>query len=132
MHEPFRDWLLLITTGLGISFAPHVWIGGLFLAMAGASVAFQYDPERDGRERWSVFGTALVVAHVVGIVVFWWFPEFPPQLAMFGAGFLSRRLVRAAFRISSGIERRTDTIAGRIVGTLLPGHDARRDDEDGE
>ena len=125
-----RDAPLLVTTGLGVSFATHVWLGGLFLALAGASVAFQADPERDTRERWSVFLTALVVAHAAGIVGHWVAPEFPPQLTMFAAGFLSRRMVRFAFRVVARIEARTDTIAGKIVGAVLPGAAAPADEDD--
>lgn len=121
IESALRDWTFLITTGLGISFAPNVWLGGLFLALAGASMAFRHDPERDTRERWSVFVTAAVIAHIVAIIAHWAKPEFPPQLAMFVAGIMSRRIVRFFFKLADRLEHRSDTIADRLVDRVLPG-----------
>lgn len=116
-----RDWFSVMLAGIGVSFAPNIWFGGLILAVAGASIAFHHDPERDMRERWVVYTTALVTAHMVAMFFFWWKPDLPPQFVMFFAGFLSRKVIRSALRIASLIEAQGNTIAARIVDRVLPG-----------
>lgn len=120
--------LALFFAGLGVSFAPHVWLGGLVLAAAGASLAFYHDPERDTRERWVVYMTALFTAHFVAMAAFWMWPSFPPQFVMGGAGFLSRKIVRTALRVASLIEAQGNGIAAGIVNRVLPGAYRYRDD----
>lgn len=115
-----KDWFSIMLTGLGISFAPHTWVGGTALAIAGASVAFRSDPEHDNRELWLVFLTAFLVAHMASIVSHWAWPSFPVQITMFAAGFLSRKIIRLALRVAGLMEARGDRIADRIVDRILP------------
>lgn len=115
-----KDWLSLALAGLGISFAPHVWIGGMLLALAGAAVAMRSDPEKDNRELWLILLTAFLVAHVAAIIVHWMWESFPPQLVMFGAGFLSRWIIRLVMRMAKLVEARGDRIADRLVDRVLP------------
>ena len=123
MEAYLRDWFLTLTTGLGVTFAWNAWFGGLFLAVAGASIAFHHDPERDNRERWVVYVTALVTAHVASIASFWFWPDLPPQLVMFFAGFTSRKIIRLTLGVAASIERRGDGIAKRVIDRVLPGQD---------
>lgn len=118
-----RDWLTLLFAGLGVTFLPHQWIGGMFLALAAASLARAWEPEQDRRELWAVMVAAFLAAHVAGILAHRWVPDFPVQIVMAAAGFLSRRLVRFVMRLAGLIEARSDTIADRIVDRVLPGGD---------
>lgn len=118
-----RDWLTLALAGLGITFAPHEWIGGLFLALAGASYARHIEPEQDRRELWAVMVAAFIASHAAAIAVQRWAPELPLQLVMLGAGFFSRRATRWALRFAGLIEERGDRIADRVVDRILPPDD---------
>ena len=118
--DHMKDWLTLALAGLGISFAPHEWLGGLFLALAGAAFAMRTDPERDERELWLVLLGAFLASHVAAICAHIWTPEIPKQLVMALAGFFSRRMTRFALNLGSAFERRTDKIADRLIGRVLP------------
>lgn len=130
--DHMRDWLTLGLTGLGISFAPHEYLGGLFLALAGAAFAMRTDPERDERELWLVLLGAFFASHVAAICAHIWVPEIPPQLVMATAGFFSRRATRFALNLGGAFERRSDKLADRLIGRVLPddhsqpGHHGRR------
>ncbi|MCU0882962.1 MAG: hypothetical protein MUF14_09875 [Hyphomonadaceae bacterium] len=116
-----RDWLTLLFAGLGVSFAPHEWIGGMFLALAGASYARHMEPEQDRRELWAVMVAAFLASHVAGMASHAWFPDVPVQLSMLAAGFASRRATRIAMRIMGLIEVRSDAIADKVIDRVLPG-----------
>lgn len=118
-----KDWLTLAFAGLGITFAPHEWIGGLFLALAGASYARHIEPEQDARELWAVMVAAFIASHAAALAVQRWAPELPLQLVMLGAGFFSRRATRWALRFAGLIEARGDRIADRVVDRILPPED---------
>ena len=49
-----KDWLTLALAGIGISFPAHHFLGGLFMAFAGAALAAKWQPEQDRRELWLV------------------------------------------------------------------------------
>ena len=115
-----QDWFSLMLTGLGVSFSANVYVGGVILALAGASVAMRSDPQRDERELWLVFLSAFCVAHIAVLVAFWYEPGFPPQIVMFTAGFLSRKVVRLALRVAGLMEARGDNIADRVLDRVLP------------
>lgn len=114
-----KDWLTLLLAGLGISFAPHEWIGGMFLALAAAAFAMRSDPEQDRRELWLVLLGAFLASHLAGMGVHWWWPAFPVQVAMAIAGFFSRRLTRMALRMAGMVEARGDRIADRLIDRAL-------------
>lgn len=115
-----RDPLTLILTGLGISFAPHEYLGGLFLALAGASIASAMNRDHDRRSFWLVMLTAIFVSHLaaMGAEAIW--PSLPFQLVMAIAGFGSRYLVKVALRAFGLLEERSDKIADRLVDKILP------------
>jgi len=118
-----RDWLTLMLMGLGISFAPHEWLGGMFLALAGAAFAMRSDPEQDLRELWLVLLGAFLASHLAAIAVTNWAPSLPVQAVMAVAGFFSRRLTRFALRLAGMVEDRGDKIADRLIDRVLPGKD---------
>ena len=118
-----KDWLTLSLAGLGISFAPYEWLGGLFLALAGAAFAMRSDPEQDRRELWLVMLGAFLASHVAALIWWHWPPTMwsihaPVQAVMLGAGFLSRRLTRLALRVAGMVEARSDRIADRIADRI--------------
>lgn len=115
-----RDWVTLLLTGLGISFLAHEYIGGLFLALAGASIASHFDKETDRRAFWAVMLVAFFVSHLAAIGAHAWRPEWSPQFVMAAAGFSSRYATRTALRVLGLLEKRGDRIADRIVDRVLP------------
>lgn len=118
--DHMKDWMTLLFAGLGISFAPHEWIGGMFLAMAGAAFAMRTDPERDERELWLVLLGAFLASHLAALCAHVWTPEIPKQLVMAATGFFSRRVTRFALNLGGAFERRSDKIADRLIGRVLP------------
>lgn len=120
-----KDWLTLSLAGLGITFAPHEWLGGLFLALAGAAFAMRSDPEQDTRELWLVMLGAFLASHIAALIWQrwpgdWWTMHPPVQAVMLAVGFMSRRLTRFALRLAGLVEARGDLIAGRVVDRILP------------
>jgi len=115
-----KDWLTLFFAGLGISFAPYEWVGGLFLALAGAAFAMRSDPERDQRELWLVLLGAFLASHLSAMASHAWYPEFPVQVVMCAAGFFSRRLTRFSLKLAGLMEDRGDKIADRVIDKFLP------------
>lgn len=129
--DHLKDPLTLALAGLGITFAPYEWIGGLFLALAGAAFAMRSDPEQDRRELWLVMLGAFLASHIAAMVwqrwpAQWWSMAPPVQMVMCGAGFLSRRLTRMALRLAGLIEARSEAIADRVIDRVLPPDDEPR------
>ena len=129
-----KDPLTLALAGLGITFAPHEWIGGMFLAMAAAALAMRADPEQDVRELWLVMLGAFLASHLAALV--WqawpsgWVSMQPPvQVAMICAGFLSRRVTRFALRMAGMVEARSDKIADRVIDRVLGSDDHKGGDK---
>ena len=118
-----RDPLTLILTGLGISFAPHEYLGGLFLALAGASIASAMNRDQDRRRFWLVMLTAVFISHLAAMGAESIWPELPFQLVMALSGFGSRYLVKMMLRVFGLLEERADRVADRIVDRILPGDD---------
>jgi thiol:disulfide interchange protein len=118
------DWLALFLAGLGVSLWPHVYLGGMFLALSAAAVARALEPEANRGELWVVLGTAALLAHLVAMVA----PAIieigqfsvAVQAKMAVVGFLSRSIARMAMRLTGLIEARSDTIADRILDRVLP------------
>lgn len=115
-----RDPLTLLLTGLGITFHPYEYLGGLFLALAGASLASVLNKDKDRRSFWLVMLSAFFVAHIAVLVVTSFWPGISVQLVMAAAGFGSRYAARLALRVFGLIEERGDKIADRIVDKVLP------------
>ena len=127
-----RDWLSLLLTGLGITFLPHEYLGGLFLALAGASIAMHFDRETDRRAFWLVMLVAFFVSHLAALGAQTYAPEWSPQFVMAAAGFASRYATRTALRVLGLLEKRSDKIADHIVDRVLPGSDKSKSDGEGE
>lgn len=115
-----KDWFILALAGIGISFPPHHYIGGLLLAMAGAAIASRAQPEQNRQELWTVLMTAWVIATVSAVVLYNMRPDFPPQVVMAAAGFFSRFVARFLLALAGKLELRTDTIFDRLLDKVLP------------
>jgi len=113
-----RDYITLIFTGLGITFAPHEYLGGMFLALAGASIASHFDKNKENRlGLFIVLLVAFFVAHLVAMISHYYWPELSHQFVMAVAGFGSRYLIRTALETFNLIEKRgADKIANRVLG----------------
>jgi hypothetical protein len=127
--EHLKDWLTLALAGLGVTFGAHEWVGGVLLALAGAAFAMRADPEQDARELWLVLLGAFLAAHIAAMFSTRYFPDFPVQAVMAGAGFFSRRITRFGLRLAGMVESRGDVIAGRVVDKYLPPSDGEKGDE---
>lgn len=123
--DHMRDWVTLGLAGLGITFAPHEWIGGLFLALAAATFSMRMDRTRDQRELWVVLFGAFLASHLAALAAHIWFPEISKQLVMVGAGFFSRHIARFSLRLGGMVEDRSDILADRIVDKILPDEDTK-------
>ena len=117
-------WVLL---ALGVNFAHEAWIGGMLLAMAGASFAIQFQPEKTRVELWSVIAGAFIVAHLAGTLSVRAWPDAPVQVIMCMAGVFSRYVARLAFKVAGRTESKADRIADRLIDRVLPGSDERGD-----
>lgn len=115
-----RDPLTLVLTGLGITFAPHEYLGGLLLALAGASIASAMNRDQDRRRFWLIMLTALFISHLAAMGAGSIWPTLPFQLVMALAGFGSRYLVKMMLRVFGILEERSDKIADRIVDRVFP------------
>jgi hypothetical protein len=124
--DHLKDFLTAALLGLGISLPAHDYIGGMFLALAGATFALRADPERDERELWVTILGAFLVSHLAAIVATRYAPGVPVQLVMASAGFASRRIVRWTYRALGVVEKRADRITDRLIDRVLPDD---RDDE---
>lgn len=124
--DHLKDFLTLALIGLGISLPAHDYVGGMFLALAGATFALRADPERDERELWVTILGAFLVSHLAAIVASRYAPGVPVQLVMASAGFASRRIVRWTYRALGVVEKRADRITDRLIDRVLP------DDRDGK
>ena len=116
----FKDWLGLALAGIGIGFPMHQFFGGMFLALAGASLARHRMPEQDEAEMWAVLLGAGLLAVIAAILAPIWMPKVPVQLAMGMAGFFSRYITRMALRAAGRFEERSADVADRIIDRVLP------------
>lgn len=118
-----RDPLSLALAGVGISLAPHEYIGGIVMSLAGASIASAMNRDEDRRSFWLVMLMAIFVSHLAAISAAYFFPTLKAQFVMAVAGFGSRYIVRIALRVFGLLEDRSDRIADKIVDRVLPGDD---------
>lgn len=117
-----RDWLSLALIGLGITFPPGSYLGGLFLALAGASLATTLDSES---RRLGIFGTlaaAFFISHMMVIVSQHFMPSLSPQMVMAVSGFASRYIARVCLRVLQRVETRSDAIGDHLVSRFVPPH----------
>lgn len=125
-----KDWVSLILLSLGITFAPHMYWGGLFLALAGAAVARAYEREQARKlghelEReptsvfWMVVTTTVFVSTLVAIFVNSYFPTWSVQAVMAISGFASRKIIVLLMTVTSNIARRGDQIADKVINKVF-------------
>ena len=110
-----RDWFSLLLLGLGITFSPEAYVGGLLLAMAGASLATTLDSESRRLGIWGTLVAAFFISHLSAIGVHYFFPDFSPQLVMAVSGFASRYIARFFLRFLQRVETRSDSISDAII-----------------
>lgn len=122
--EHAKDWLTLLLTGLGITFSPHEWLGGMFLGLAGGAFAMKISPEKDKREIWVVLLGAFLASHLAGMVAERWFPSVPVTLAMVVAGFFSRQLAGMGMKMFGKLEHRSEGIIDDALNRVI----GRKDD----
>jgi hypothetical protein len=120
MKDAVTDPMVLTLTGLGISFAPHQYYGGLFLALAAAVVAAKINPGKDRREWWVTLLTAAVFATFTAELISAYRPDLAPQFPMLMAGFLSRIFASGLLAAAQRIERRASDVADRMIDRVLP------------
>ena len=115
-----KDWLALALLGLGVSFPPHQFIGGLFLALAGAAFARSMQPTTGWLDLlWTSVG-AFLVATVGSVIVYAYRPDFPPQIVMAILGYASRYIARAGLAFAGRLEERSGTAFDRLLDRWLP------------
>lgn len=123
-----KDWLTLLLAGLGITFLPHEFFAGMFLAFAGAAFAMKIDPEQDKRELWLVMLGAFLAAYLAAEALQYaiaqaWIQPFPPQPVMLFAGFFSRMIMRRILQIGGLVDQRLPTLTDKLLDRVLPGDD---------
>lgn len=121
-----RDWLTLALTGLGISFLPHEYLGGMFLSLAGASLASHWDKTENRKAFWVSMLTAFFVSHVAAMAAAIWLPALLPQLVMAATGLASSRLMSFAMKLFGVIESRSDKIADKLADRILQDDEASK------
>lgn len=118
--EVSRDWISLVMTGLGISFAAHQFFGGLFLALAAGSMIARH--RRSNAKLWAIMATSGVFATIAVIATQEW-DHFgmEPQLVMASAGALSGWAVNIIVKMMDRVENRSSDIADKFVDRFFKG-----------
>lgn len=116
-----KDWLTLALAGLGITFAPaHEYFGGLFLGLAGASLAARLRPEKEPLELWAVMLMGFLGSHAAALATNLWLTAWTVQLPMLAGGFASRFATGFALRAMGLIEGKADRIVDGTLDRILP------------
>jgi hypothetical protein len=123
----FRDWIGLALLAIGWQAEVSAWLGGVIMAMGGASLSRAWKPERDRTELWAVIGGAFFVAHITGALCLSLVPDWPIQIIMAAAGFFSRFAIRLALDVAEKIGGKSGRIADRVIDTVLPDDDGKGD-----
>jgi hypothetical protein len=128
--NPVLEVVALTLAGLGISYAPHVFLGGMFLALAGAFAAARIlsaEMIKNAKPLsfWGTVSTGFFVSMIVALATDHWFHDFPVQFMMGVAGFVSSFVGPAILKIVARLSQRTDVIADRALDKVLP--DTSRD-----
>lgn len=112
------NWIGMLFAGLGVSFAAHEWVGGMFLALAAAAFAMRRTSEADTILK-TLLG-AFIASHVGGLVVHYYYPDIPVQIVMALIGLFSQHIMRVAFGVGERVERKTDAITDKLIDKVLP------------
>lgn len=124
--EMAKDWLMLLLAGLGISFQPHEFFGGLFLALFAASLARRLSPDQDDRGFLVMMGTAALAAIVTAEIMSYAYPEIMPQLVMAGAGFVSSFLARTILQAAGAVEKKAPQITEHVIDRVMPDEEDKK------
>ena len=119
----FKDWMGLALLGIGIQIPAHHFLGGLVLALSGASFARAFAPEQNRAELWVVLLGAFLVAVATASVSPLLLPGWPVQVLMMAGGFLSRYIAGSILRMAGVVEKRATRIVDRGIDMVLPGKD---------
>lgn len=116
------DWFALLLAGLGITFAPYEYVGGIFFALSCAMITRHWFPEKDRREVWVTLVAAFIVATLGAELWAWRFPEagVPLQMVMALLGFGSRVVVTISMKLLLRLETRSDEIADKLIDRAVP------------
>lgn len=130
LTDTAQDWGSLALTGLGISFAPHEFLGGLFLALAVASLLARH--RKDPRKIWAGLTTAGLFAVLAATTWEWGGWDFlPVQLVMAGAGILGRPGATVLVAIQDRLEQRSAELADRAIDRVFPDQDEKKGGRNG-
>lgn len=113
-----NNWVGMLFTGLGVSFAAHEWLGGMFLALAAAAFAMRKTDHTPNLLK--VLLGAFIASHVGALIVHRYYPQIPVQIVMALIGLFSQPIMRIVFGVGEHVERKTDVLADRIVDKFLP------------
>lgn len=116
----FRDWFGLVLLAIGWNAPMHEWLGGMVMAIGGASIARAWRPERDRGELWAVIGGAVFASHIAGAICLRLYPEWPIPIVMAIAGFLSRIAIRLVLDVADRVGGKGARIADRVIDRVLP------------
>lgn len=118
-----QDWLTWLLAGIGLSLAPYQFFGGLFLALAVASILAGH--RKDHRQIWLSLLTAAMGAIFVAAAWEHLQLQFPVQIGMAAAGVLGRPVSAFLVQLQDQIEARSAEIADRAIDRVLPGDDKK-------
>ena len=112
--ENFKDGLIMVLAGIGISISPHMYFGGLFLAFGAHFLFRAYSFERVNASRTLGAMTTFILSTLFAIISTMVAPDMPVQLAMGISGFFSVPLVRKLARRSEELsDRAIDKVTGK-------------------
>jgi hypothetical protein len=112
-NEAALNWPSMILVGLGVSFPLNQVLGGLFFALAAASI--MAGTRKEPRKVWVMLVSATVFAMVVAVVWSYYNFEFPLQLAMGLVGLLSGWVSKFIIKFMDRVEYRADDIADNVI-----------------
>lgn len=116
-NEAALNWPSMILVGLGVSFPLNQVLGGLFFALAAASI--MAGTRKEPRKLWVMFVSAVVFAMVVAVTWSYYQFEFPLQLAMGLVGLTSGWVSKFIIKFMDRIYERTDDIADKTINKVF-------------
>jgi hypothetical protein len=118
-----RDGWVWLLAGLGISAAPHQFLGGIILAVAAGILARHWTPIEKRRELVLIIGTSVFCGVAAALAVQWFRPDWPLQPCMALAGLFSTYAMKFTLGVAGKVETKTETVADRIIDRVLPEKD---------
>jgi len=115
-----RDWLTLFLAGLGVTFQWHVYLGGMFFALAGASAMARN--RKDPRKFWTIVLTGWFFATLVAVLL-GETNKVPIQVWMGLTGLGSGWIMNFMARVFDRMGGRADDAADWLFDRLFPRKD---------